>query len=102
MSAFAAAIDALFADPNVALDALYGADETPVRAILRAPDRTLGFGATQLHAPTAIVDVRVAEVAAPAEGDRVAWGGDVYIVQGTPQRDRERLVWSLEVRPNAP
>lgn len=43
MNAFAAAIDLLFEDPNMAVDALYRAggagSGTPVRVIRKAPDQ---------------------------------------------------------------
>jgi hypothetical protein len=51
MSAFAAAVGALFADPNVGRDAVYIAD------------------------------------------------GGAFLIQGEPVRDRERLVWTVDLRP---
>ena len=44
-------------------------------------------------------DLRVAEVANPRPGDRIVVDGEAFVVQGEPVRDRERLVWTLEVRP---
>jgi hypothetical protein len=103
MTAFAAAIDALFADPHLALDAIYragGADPgAPVRAIVRQPDRIGEFGETRIVAETVMIDIRVSEVAAPAEGDTIEVNGMVYVIQGEPIRDVERLVWTIEVRP---
>ena len=103
MTAFAAAIDVLFADPNLGLDAVYrvgGADlGVPVRVIVRQPDRVGQFGDTRLLAETTVFDVRVSEVAAPAEGDSFEVGGTVYVIQGEPIRDAERLVWTIEARP---
>ena len=103
MNIFAAAIDALFADPNLARDAVYragGADPAvPVRAILRRPDRVGEFGETRIVAGVVMIDVRVSEVAVPAEGDTIQAEGTVYIIQGEPIRDAERLVWTLEARP---
>jgi len=68
---FTAAIDALFADRHLALDAIYragGADPgVLVRVIVRRPDRV---------------------------GEST-----VYIIQGEPIRDAERLVWTIEARP---
>ncbi len=43
-------------------------------------------------------DVRTSEVADPAEGDTLDVDGVIYIVQGTPVRDAERLVWTIEAR----
>lgn len=103
MSVFAAAIDALFADLNLARDAVYragGADPAvPVRAIPRRPDRVDEFGETRIVAGAVMIDVRVSEVAAPAEGDTIQAEGTVYIIQGEPIADAERLVWTIEVRP---
>jgi hypothetical protein len=96
MNIFAAAIDALFADPNLARDAVYragGADPAvPVRAILRRPDRVGEFGETRIVAGVVMIDVRVSEVAVPAEGDTIQAEGTVYIIQGEPIGDAERLV----------
>ena len=39
------------------------------------------------------------EVANPRPGDRIVVDGEAFVVQGEPVRDRERLVWTLEVRP---
>jgi hypothetical protein len=103
MTAFAAAIDALFADPNLALDAVYrpgGADPgVPVRIVVRRPDRVSEFGETRIVAETTAVDVRVSDIAALAEGDTIQADGTVYIIQGEPIRDAERLVWTIEARP---
>lgn len=103
MTAFAAAIDALFADPNLALDGVYrpgGADpRVPVRIVVRRPDRVSEFGETRIVAETTVFDVRVSDIAAPADGDTFEVDGTVYVVQGTPIRDAERLVWTLEARP---
>ena len=103
MSVFASAIDDLFSDPNLGLDAIYRAGGTgpdvPVRVMLRRPDRIGEFGGTRLAAATTLVDIRVAEVAEPEESDAIVIGGETFIVQGQPLRDAERLVWTLEVRP---
>jgi hypothetical protein len=103
MTAFAAAIEALFADPNLGIDAVYrmgGANPgVPVRVILRRPDWVGEFGATRIIAETLIIDVRVSEVAAPADGDTIEVDGTIYVIQGTPIRDAERLVWTIEARP---
>ena len=103
MTLFAAAIDALFADPNLGRDAVYragGADPAvPVRTILRRPDRVGEFGETRIVAGAVMIDVRVSEVAVPAEGDTIQAEGTVYIIQGEPIGDAEGLVWTVEARP---
>jgi hypothetical protein len=103
MSAFANAVDALFADPNIATDAVWrtgGADPgMPVRVIVRQPDRIGNFGETRIAATTLVIDVRVSEVAAPAEGDTIEMNGAVSVIQGAPMRDAGRLIWTLDTRP---
>jgi hypothetical protein len=103
MTAFATAIDALFADPNLARDALWragGADPSlPVRVILRQPDRSSDFGETRIVAETTMFDVRVSDIAVPAAGDTIEVDDTVYVIQGEPARDVERLVWTIEARP---
>ncbi len=47
----------------------------------------------------AIIDLRVAEVPNPRPGDRVEIDGDAFLIQGEPVRDRERLVWTVDLRP---
>jgi hypothetical protein len=100
---FTAAIDALFADPNLGLDAVYragGADPAVrVRVILRRPDRVGEFGETRIVTETLLIDVRVGELADPAEGDTFDIDGDAYVFQGEPVRDAERLIWTIEGRP---
>ena len=102
-SAFAAAIDVLFADPNLGVNAIYRADgETPatmIRAIIRQPDRVATFGETRIAAATTIFDIRTSDIIAPAEGDTIEMNGTVYFIQGEPIRDAERLIWTIEARP---
>jgi hypothetical protein len=101
--ALAIAIDVLFADPNLGVDAIYrpgGANPgTAVRAIIRQPDRVGTYGETRIASETTIFDIRTSEVIAPAEGDTIEMDGTVYIIQGEPLRDGERLVWTIEARP---
>ena len=103
MNAFATAVSMIFADPSMAVDAVWRAGGTgpavTVRAIRKAPDEVTAFGAARIWSETLRVDVRTAEIASPAAGDHVVIGDTIYIVQGEPVRDRERLVWTLDLRP---
>ena len=102
MSVFAPAIDDLFADPNLAADAVYlpdAGEPIAIRIIARRPDRVLEFGGARLHAETAVFEVRVSEVPNPRPGDRLDVGGEAFVIQGEPVRDSERLVWTLDTRP---
>ncbi len=74
-------------------------DAFPVRVVARRADAVTEFGGARLWSETTRFDLRVAEVASPRPGDRVVVAGEAFIVQGEPVRDRERLVWTLDVRP---
>lgn len=52
-----------------------------------------------MHVETSVFDVRVSEVEEPEAGDTLTVDGATFVVQGEPVRDRERLVWTLDVRP---
>jgi hypothetical protein len=36
----------------------------------------------------------------PKAGDLIVMGADSFTIQGEPVRDRERLIWSLDLRPS--
>jgi len=102
MTAFAAAMDAIFADVHLAVDATWypaGGAPQPVRVIRKAPDEVTSFGSTQILSDTTLVDVRVSEMANPKPGDGIAIGADNFTIQGEPKRDRDRLLWTLELVP---
>lgn len=94
------ATDALFADPNIARDAIWrpggaGAGIT-ARVITRRPDQVVGFGDSRAILPTMLVDVRRSEVAAPTSGDTVEIDGETFEIIATPTADGLKLVWSCE------
>jgi hypothetical protein len=103
MSAFAAALDRIFGNPVLALDAFWisagTTEEHPVRVIRRAPDRLTDFGGARILSETTTIDVRVADLPAPRPGDLILLGTESFVIQGEPVRDRERLVWTLDLRP---
>jgi hypothetical protein len=99
--AFAAAVEALFADPHLAREAVYapaGGDPFRVRVIARRADAVTAFGEARLWSETTRFDVRVSDVATPRPGEQLVLDGATYVVQGEPQRDRERLVWTIDTR----
>jgi hypothetical protein len=100
MSAFASAVDALFADPNIGEDALWKADGVgagvAVRVIRKSPDSGESFGDTRVVLPTVMMDVRKADVAEPGEGDLVEAGSSAFKVIGTPTIDLLHLIWTCE------
>ncbi len=102
MSVFAAAIDTLFGDPNMACDAVYiadGGNPALVRVVTRRADDVTSFGDARLWSETTRIDLRIAEVANPRSGDRIEVDGEAFLIQGEPVRDRERLVWIVDMHP---
>ena len=104
MSAFAAAMDRIFTHASMAAPALWisatTSEERPIRIIRRGPDRVTDFGAGRFVSDTTMVDVRVSDLPDPRPGDLIVIGADSFILQGEPVRDRERLIWSLDLRPS--
>ena len=102
MNAVGMALDALFADGNIGADAVYtpeGGAPVLVRVVTRRADDITSFGDARLWSETTRVDLRVAEVAHLRPGDRIEIEGEAFLVQGEPVRDRERLVWTVDLRP---
>ncbi len=100
--AFKNALAVLFADPNIGVEAIYtpdGGAPVLVRAVVRRPDEVTNFGDARLWSETTRVDLRVAEVPAPRPGDRIEIDAEAFLIQGEPVRDRERLVWTVDLRP---
>jgi hypothetical protein len=101
MSAFAASIDAIFADPNMAVDAWHrggGGTFTECRVSVKAPDELTSFGQSRFVTETVILSVRVSEIAQPGIGDDFLVDGVTYEVIAEPRRDGLRLVWRCEAR----
>ncbi len=103
MSVFDAALNRIFANPAMAVAALWisatSFEERSVRLIRRAPDRITEFGGGRLVSDTMVADVRIADLPDPRSGDVVIIGADSFTIQGEPMRDRERLIWTLDLRP---
>lgn len=102
MGAFAAAAQAVFADPNMAADALYLErglwPGQPVRVIRSEPSRV---GAALDHdfvLDAIILDVLVSAVPALARQDAFLIGEDQFDVISDPVRDAQGLVWRASVR----
>ena len=102
MTAFSAIVNALFSDPNIGREAVYIADvgaPVLVRVVSRQADSITDFGDARLWSETTRIDLRLADVANPRPGDRLEIDGDACLIQGEPVRDRERLVWTVDLRP---
>ena len=61
--------------------------------------RVTDFGAGRFVSDTMVVDVRVVDLPAPRPGDLIVIGAGSHVIQGEPLRDRERLIWTLDLRP---
>ena len=70
-----------------------------MRIVARRADAVTDFGDARLWSETTRIDLRVAEVPNPRPGDRIEINGEAFVIQGEPVRDRERLVWTLDLRP---
>ena len=103
MNAFATAMNAIFADANMAVDAIWFVGGTgpgvAVRVIRKSPDEITPFGAARVLSETTMLDARVADLPTPASGDLIRIGAEDFILQGEPKLDRERLIWTLNTRP---
>ena len=58
-----------------------------------------GFGEARIWSETTRLDLRPAKTAKPWPGDRITIDGEPFLIQGEPVRDRERLVWTVDLRP---
>ena len=100
--ALSAALAVLFADPNIGRDAVYTSDggaPVQVRVIARRADAITDFGDARIWSETTRIDLRIAEVPALRPGDCIEIDGEAFLIQGEPIRDRERLVWTGDLRP---
>ena len=102
MNAFATAMNSIFADSNMAVDALWFAGETgsgvAIRVIRKSPDEITPFGAGRILSETTLLDARVADMPTPVPGDMIRIGIEDFVLQGEPKLDRERLIWTLNTR----
>ena len=82
MNAFATAINAIFVDANMAVDATWFAGGTgpgvAVRVIRKSPDEITPFGAGRILSETTQLDARIADMPTPAAGDLIRIGLDGY------------------------
>ncbi len=103
MNAFSAAMNRIFGHPDMATSAVWIAagtsEERPIRLIRRAPDRITEFGSARILSESLTADIRISEFTDPREGDLIVIGADSFAIQGEPIRDRDRLIWTVELIP---
>ena len=102
MTAFDLAVDSLFADPNLAVDAFLRLDGTgaalAIRVIRAMPDRFANFGEGRFVVDTVLLNIRLADAPVLSAGDTVEIAGQLHEIRGAPSRDTDRLVWLAEAR----
>ena len=102
MNAFATAMSRIFADANMAKDAIWFAGGTgpgvAVRVIRKSPDEITPFGAGRILSDTTLLEARIADLPTPSPGDLIRIGLEDFLLQGEPKLDRERLIWTLNMR----
>lgn len=98
MSAFADAMGALVADPNLGAEALYrqGGTGAPiaVRALRSSPDRVADAFGTDILSATDILSVAIAQLPDLAAGDSFAIGPDLLTVTHA-ERDASGTAWRV-------
>ena len=102
MSAFEEALGLLFADPNISVEFWHrggGGQFTRARGILRRPDEITEFGSARLLSDTIRIDVRVVDIPDPRPQEQILIGEETFLIQGEPRRDRERLIWTIDLSP---
>lgn len=99
MTAFSSAIQTLFNDQNLAVNATFipqiGVSKA-VRVITRAPDVYQNIGQSVIETPSLVLEVQVADCPIVSQGDQFIINAAAYTVQGDPRRDSERLYWQVD------
>lgn len=103
MTIFAAALVQLFADPNIGVDAIWrpggGGPGVPLRVVRRSTDDEVSFGGSTMIAETNRIDAIISQCPDLRSGDVFEIEAEEFVVQGAPVRDRDRLLWQIELRP---
>ena len=100
MSAFDTAMQALFADGNMAVTATYvpvAGGSKLVRVVTRAPDLYQNIGQSVVQTPSLVLEVQVTDCPSLSSGDVFIINAVNYTVQGVPLRDELRLAWKADV-----
>lgn len=99
MTVFAAAVDAIFADPNIGEDAVWrpsGLGGTPIRAVRRQPAGLAEFGSSRAIMPAVLIEVRRSEAPDIAEGDLVEIAPQTFRIIAPPLGDPLGMVMTCE------
>lgn len=106
MQAFRDAIRIIFADENMTVPAIWkprGESRTVhLRAFRRSPDALSQFGESALVSDQTVMDVMVEDAPTIGVGDILIADSEWFVVQSEPIRERQRLVWTLDLREITP
>ncbi|WP_149539304.1 head-tail joining protein [Siccirubricoccus phaeus] len=98
MNAFADAMAALVADPNLGTEAIYrkggSGPAVPVRVLRSSPDRVGDAFGTEILSATDILSVAIAALPDLAAGDSFALGPDLLTVTHA-ERDASGTAWRV-------
>ncbi len=101
MSAFAAAMAALAADPNLSVSAVWRAGGagagTPVRVLRSSPDLTSAGFETSIVQSTDVLTVALDAIALPTQRDTITIGAEALTVQHA-ERDAAGVSWRVFCR----
>jgi len=103
-NAFSTAMRTIFADRNMAVDAVWigPLESTPktIRVLVSAPDVDVSFGVARARTASMVISVQIADLDSPKEGDQATIDGVLMRVQGVPMRDDAQLIWVIELVPS--
>jgi hypothetical protein len=101
MTVFDTAIDTLFNDDNLAVDAIYtpdgGGAPVSVRTIKTIEDDLTDVFSGRQVVKKIKADIRVSEVATVAAGGELLIGSTTYKVTNPQIKDSDQLIWSMEL-----
>lgn len=100
MSVFAAAVDAIFDDPNIGFDATFtpaGGVAGPVRAIDHTESADIEAFGLSRRSDSKVVELRKSEAPTPRKNDSVTIDETVYVINADPERANDGLVWVCEL-----
>jgi len=66
---------------------------------MRRADGMSGFGETSLRSGTTRRHLRLTQMPMPRREDRIEIDGAAFLIQGWAILSRERLVWTMDLRP---
>lgn len=96
---FVYALEAIFADPNIAEDAVWTSDGvggTPVRVVRKQLAGITEFGSSRAVLPAILIEVRRSEAPDITEGDLIEIGQQTFRVIAPPLADSFGLVLTCE------